>query len=251
MKNVWHTAWDSARGPIKRLAPQTRIVCGASAAAVCLIAPATHAAGIAIVTVILAMWTLLIQPPLRVARTTLLFALVLFLPYFLLTPLIVFESSATDWRTALLAPWAVFFHGTTIMTVSIFTVTTLSISALRQGLERLPCPDIINAVLIQIVHQTINIYYETRRIAQAISVRGGTNGYRTAFRIIFSLPGVWLPRMVDRAERVADAMALRGYCQRDISPSGSVSTSRKDTLAILVSLGCIGGAVAVRFWSAS
>ena len=250
MKNVWHTAWDSARGPMKRLAPQTRIVCGVSAAAVCLIAPATHAAGIAIAAVILSMWTLLTRPPLRVARTTLLLALVLFLPYFLLTPLIVFESAA-DWRAALAAPWAVFFHATTVMTVSAFTVTTLSMSALRQGLERLPTPDIINAVLIQIVHQTINLHYETRRMAQAIAVRGGTDGYRTAFRIIFSLPVVWLPRMVDRAERIADAMTLRGYCQRDISPSGSVATSLKDALAISVSLGCIGGAVAVRLWSAS
>ena len=251
MKNVWHTAWDSARGPIKRLAPQTRIVCGISAASVCIIAPATHATGIATAAGILTIWTLLIQPPLRVARTTLLLALVLFLPYFLLTPLILFESSATDWGAALAATWAVFFHGTTVMTVSVFTVTTLSISALRQGLERLPTPDIINAVLIQIVHQTINLYYETRRMAQAIAVRGGTNGYHTAFRIIVSLPGVWLPRMVDRAERVADAMALRGYCQRDISPSGSVATTLKDALAKIVSLGCIGGAVAVRLWGAS
>jgi len=65
---------------------------------------------------------------------------------------------------------------------------------------------------VQIVHQAASLFYETKRVASAMAVRGASGGGKAAWQVLWSLPRVWLPRIVDRADRVADAMELRGYC---------------------------------------
>ena len=248
MRDAWHDIWGSARGPIRRLSPQARILCGASVFTICLIAPVTARLGVFTVAVAVALWTLLTRPPAKVVCSIFVFGLVLFLPYFLLRPLIRSESTINDWMEALSVPWTLFFRGITAMLATVSTVTTLSASDLRQGLSRLPIPEVLSAILIQIIHQLANLIYETRRVAQAVAVRGGTTGYRTALKVVSSLPRVWLPRVMDRTVRVADAMELRGYCQKDISPMGAVRCSFKDMLAISVSLVCLSGIIALRLW---
>jgi energy-coupling factor transporter transmembrane protein EcfT len=193
-------------------------------------------------------WAALVRPPFRVVRSTLLLGLLLFVPYFLLVPLVRQQSAVDGWQDAFLVSWVVFFRGMTAMQASVMTAATLSASALRQGLSRLPIPRVFSAVLIQIVHQTTSLVYETRRVAAAIAVRGGTTGYRTAIRVLISIPRVWLPRVVHRAERVGAAMELRGYCQRDLARVGSVSASPIDSLAVGGALLVLGGAVALRIW---
>jgi len=248
VRNAWHDLWGSARGPVIRLAPQTRIVCGACVFATCMVAPVATWPGIAAVTSAVVLWEVLVRPPARVVRSTLLFGLALFLPYFLLAPLIRSEASADDWTRALLVPWVVFFRGMTAMQASVSTTTTLSASELRQGLSRLPVPGAVSAVLIQIVHQTACLLYETRRIAAAVAVRGGTAGHRTAIAVLASLPRVWLPRVIDRAERVGLAMELRGYCRREPAATGSVPAAAGDGLATGGALLVLAGAVALRLW---
>ena len=44
-----------------------------------------------------------------------------------------------------------------------------------------------------------------------MAARGATGGGRAARRVLVSLPSIWLPRVVLRAERVGDAMEVRGY----------------------------------------
>jgi energy-coupling factor transporter transmembrane protein EcfT len=246
MRDAWHDIWGSAHGPVKQLSPQARILCGASVFTICLIVPVTTRLGISIAAITVALWTLLTRPPAKVARSILVLGLVLFLPYFLLTPLIFSESAINDWTEALSVPWHLSFRGITAMLATVSTITTLSASDLRQGLSRLPVPEVLSAILIQIVHQTTNLIYETRRVAQAVAVRGGATGYRTALKVISSLPRVWLPRVMDRAVRVADAMELRGYCQRDISPMGAVGYTLMDMIAIGVSLVSLLGVIALR-----
>jgi energy-coupling factor transporter transmembrane protein EcfT len=251
MRDAWDTLSGSARGPAGRLSPQARILCGASVFTACLVAPASTAEGIAAVAAALTAWLFLTRPPARLILSTLTLGLVLFLPYFLLTPLIVSGGSRTDWTDALSVPWAVFFRGITSMTAAISTASTLSMSSLRRGLCCLPVPEIVSAVLLQIVHQTVNLVCETRRIAQAVAVRGGTRGYRTALRLVSSLPRVWLPRVVDRGERAADAMEVRGYRQHDITPRRTATWSPTDFSAIGVSVLCLGAVVALRLLGAS
>lgn len=248
MKTSWHDIWGSARGPVKALAPQARIIGGASVFAACMIAPATSWAGIVGITAAVFVWALLVRPPVRIVRSTLLFGLALFLPYFLLVPLIHDPATGQGWIDAVGVAWGVFFRGMTAMQASVYTATALSASALRQGLSRIPVPRVVSAVLIQIVHQTASLIYETRQIASAIAVRGGTKGYRTGIRVLASLPRVWLPRVVERAERVGTVMELRGYCERDLAAVRVFSTSWTDRLAILLALAIVVGAAALRIW---
>jgi energy-coupling factor transporter transmembrane protein EcfT len=246
MKTSWHDIWGSASGPVKTLAPQARILCGASAFATCMIAPATNWIGVTGILSTVVLWGVLVRPPVRIIGSTLLLGLILFLPYFFLVPLIHTESAGGGWLGAFGAPWTVFLRGMTAMQASVLTATALSASALRQGLNRLPVPRVISAVLIQIVHQATSLLYETQRVASAIAVRGGTTGYRTGLRLLTSLPRVWLPRVVDRAERVGAAMELRGYCERDLAEMGVVSTSWKDRLAVGLAIFVVAGAAALR-----
>lgn len=249
MKSSWHEIWGSAHGPAKRLSPQARIIGGASVFATCMIAPANRWEGVVTILVTVLAWAILVRPPARVIRSTLLLGLCLFLPYFLLVPLIHDPASAPSWSQALTGPWTVLFRGMTAMQASVHTATSLSASALHQGLSRLPVPKIFSSVLIQIVHQTANLIYETRQITSAIAVRGGTTGYRAGLCVLTSLPRVWLPRVVDRAERVGAAMELRGYCEYRPMSSQNLTSSRRDGLAIALALAVVAGATALRIWS--
>ncbi len=216
-----------------------------------MITPAASWYGAAYIAIVTILWVALVRPPGRVFRSSLLLGLGLFLPYFLLMPLVHEESAVGGWPRAFEVPWIVFFKGITAMQASICTASALSASALRQGLSDLPVPRIFSAVLIQIVHQTTNLISETRRVSSAISLRGGTRGYRTGILVLTSLPRVWLPRVVDRAERVGAAMELRGYCERDLEETGVATGSWRDRLAVGAALVIMAGATAFRFLGGS
>ncbi len=248
MKTAWHDIWGSARGPVRRLAPQTRIVCGVCAFTACLVAPASTVPGTGAIIVCGVLWVALCRPRLKIVGAAFAFGLVVLLPYFLLAPIIRYQEPSRGWSDALAGPWAVVLHGIATMQVTIATVTTLTASDLRRGLIRLPVPRIMTAVLLQIVQQTYTILYETRRIAAAIAVRGGSVGFRTGLRVVMSLPSVWLPRIIERAERVAAAMEVRGYCRRDLRAMGSVAASRIDAVAVGLSILGLAGVIALRLW---
>jgi energy-coupling factor transporter transmembrane protein EcfT len=256
MRRAWQEIWGSARGPARRLAPRTRILCGAGVFTTCLVAPATTWPGVAVITASVALWVALVRPPARVVRAALLLGLVLFLPYFLIVPLALVRSDAGGgWLAALCVAWTVFWRGMTAMQASITTATALSASALRQGLGRLPIPRVLSEVLVQIVHQAAGLVRETDGIASAVAVRGGTTGYRTAIRVLCSIPRVWLPRVVERAERVGAAMELRGYCEREPPErkqpgraEAPAASSPADGLALTAALLLLAGAIALRVW---
>lgn len=246
MRTTWHDIWGSARGPIRRLAPQSRILCGVGLFASCMIAPATTLLGSCVIVSITVAWGGLCRPPLKVVRSSVLLGLALFLPFFLLIPLIREQGAGPDWGRSLVVLWVVVLRGMAGMQVSILTVTSLTASELRQGLVRIPVPEVIAAVLLQIVHQASTLIYETRRVAAAIAVRSGSSGVRTAVRLLAALPGAWLPRIITRADRVAAAMEVRGYCQRDLRALDGVSLEMKDILALLVASSVLMAAIVLR-----
>ena len=134
------------------------------------------------------------------------------------------------------------------MLVSVATVSCLSAAELREALVRLPVPSLVSSILVQIVHQTGILLYETQRVAAAMGVRGAVSGGRVAWRVLFSLPQVWLPRVIDRAERVSAAMELRGYCD------GRVAAEHRQRFGV-GEFATLGGAIAalvvaigVRLW---
>ena len=248
MRTSLHDMLGCGRGPVARLAPQTRLMAGAVLFAACMVAPANTARGIIFIAVAAVCWVAACGPPWRVARSFAVLGLAVFLPYFLLVPLIVAGGSGqgAGWRLALAAPWNVFLHGMAGMLVSTSTAATLSASDLRRGMLSLPVPGIVSAILLQIIHQTSELVYETRRVAAAVAVRGASNGWRTSLRLLSSLPALWFPRLLVRADRVAAAMELRGYCETDLQAFGRSGMTRGDVATLAIVIGVLLLATAIR-----
>lgn len=249
MRTSWHEIWGSGRGPVARLAPQTRILAGAALFAACLMSPSLSVKGTVFVVASTAAWICASGMPGRALRSSVLLGLAMFLPYFLLVPLMVKGPSITDPGTslagALAVPWGIFLHGLAGLLITTSTIATLTASDLRGGLLALPFPRVFTAILVQIVHQTSVLLSETNRVAAAVAVRGGSGRLRTAVRMLSSLPRVWLPRILGRADRVAAAMEFRGFTevglgffgQRAIrAPDAAVIAAAGVMLAVAVTL---------------
>jgi energy-coupling factor transporter transmembrane protein EcfT len=65
--------------------------------------------------------------------------------------------------------------------------------------------------------------------------------------VLASLPRVWLPRLIDRAERVAAAMEIRGYVDVDLRLLGRERARVADFAASIAAL-AIAGLAAVLRW---
>jgi energy-coupling factor transporter transmembrane protein EcfT len=242
----WHTLPGSARGPIARLAPQTRLLCAAAVLGVCLMARVTTVRGAALVLGAVLLWLALCRPPAAAARGALVLGLVLLSPAFLLTPLL--RTDAGSWLAAAAAPWSIVGRGLAVMQVSVAAAATLSASDLRLGLVRLPVPEIARQILLQILQQTAALLGETRRVAAALAVRGGGLGPAARLRLLAALPAVWLPRVLFRAERVAAAMELRGLVEVELRALGVTRTSVADVLALATATLALAGAAALHLW---
>ena len=232
MKAGWHSIWGSGQGPIRRLAPQSRILCGVLMFSACMCIPVNNVPGVSTLMGCVGLWLMVTLPPDRLVRSTLMLGLILFLPYFLLTPIVLVQGGHSGWLEAGAIPWKIFIRGLAGMQVSVATISTLTAGELRQGVLRLPLPRVVCAILVQIVQQTSALLGETRRIGQSMTVRGGTGHLLGNWRVLLALPRVWLPRVVGRAERVADAMELRGYIEDDLALMGVVPWRAPDIVAV-------------------
>lgn len=195
--------------------PPSRLIAGLVLFFACMAVDAATCNGIIFSSMVVVSWWFVCRPPLTILRNSFLLGLILFLPYFLLVPWLINISSETitNWSAALQTPWLILFRGLCVMLIAITTCTSLSAGDLREALLKLPIPAIISVILIQIIHQSAVLFYETKRVAAAMAVRGATKGIRNACKMFVYLPQVWLPRVIMRAERIAAAMELRGYCQ--------------------------------------
>jgi energy-coupling factor transporter transmembrane protein EcfT len=248
MKTHWHDLWGCGRGPVIRLVPQTRILLGGAAFATCMIAPATTVAGGLLFAGTVAVWLIASRPPMKTVFGFALLGLLLFVPTFLLLPLLPFDgvSAANGWRHAFVVSADILMRGMSGVLISMATVASVTVSDLREGLTQLPLPGIVSAIVVQIVHQTASLFYETKRVASAMAVRGASGGGRAAWQVLWSLPRVWLPRIVDRADRVADAMELRGYCDGETRTLRSRRMRAADWAALALALAVLGLAVLIR-----
>ena len=252
MRRSLHELWGCGRGPVMRAAPQTRLVAGATAFAGCMVSTGATVSGSLCAGSIAVAWAVACRPPWTVLRATVLLGLALLLPYFLLLPLMPgAPAGATEgWRGALAVPWTILVRGLSSMVVSVATVATLTAGDLREALLRLPLPRLVSAILLQIIHQTSTLVYETRRVAAAMAVRGASSGGLAAWRVLFSFPQVWLPRIIDRAERVGAAMELRGYCDVPPPSFGKSVLGGADVAAISASTAALALAIWIRAWGA-
>ena len=215
-----------------------------------MVAPTAAVPGVALIVLSTVAWVAVCRIPWSVLRTMIALGLVMFLPFFVLVPLIRYgvDADAASWTVALGRISGVVLRGGAGTLVSMATISTMTISDFHEGLSRLPLPSMVTAILVQIVHQAATLLYETRRILQAVRVRGAAKGLRNGFRLLMSLPRVWLPRIIMRAERVAYAMELRDY-RGELLTLRSVPPRTADTLVLVLTAGLVGLAVAVRVWS--
>jgi energy-coupling factor transporter transmembrane protein EcfT len=174
----------------------------------------------------------------------------MFLPYFLLVPILLKRATAappgTAWAKALAPPWDILLHGLAGVLVTVATVSTLTGSDLRSGLLALPLPRIVTAILVQIIHQTSVLLAETKRVAAAIAVRGASGRGRAALRALTSLPRVWFPRIMDRADRLGAAMEFRGYAEADLRIFGQRAAGAADAGVIALAAAVLALAAALR-----
>lgn len=247
MRVALHDLWGCGHGPVSRLAPQTRIGAGMAVFGACIIAPATTRAGVALIVSLVALWAGACRTPLRVVGTALLVGCAVLLPYVLLMTILPADAASGVAQGSWSAAFGVFAHGLSTMLVSVTTVSALSASDLREGLLRLPVPRLVAAIVLQIVHQSAALGYETRRIASAMAVRGASGGGTAAWRVLSSLPQVWLPRVLMRSERVAAAMEVRGYCEQDLPSFGSAPLRGGDAVVLALAVVALAGAAAVRW----
>jgi cobalt/nickel transport system permease protein len=212
-----------------------------------MVAPASTKAGATLIAVEVLLWLVACQPPWRVIRSTTVLGLSLFLPYFLLLPCMGNGLDPRHWSTELSVVAGLFVRGMAGIFISVAAVSTLTASDLREGLARLPIPGVVSAILLQIIQQSAALGYETRRVAAAMSIRGASGGGRAAWRVLSCLPQVWLPRVIVRAERVAAAMEVRGYCEPDIAATDHTASGWADRLALVLLLAAIALALFLRY----
>jgi energy-coupling factor transporter transmembrane protein EcfT len=240
LKTHFHRLWGCATGPVKGLSPATRLSCGSAVFLAALTAPADSFAGVGIMVASVISWTAVCRPPWRVLWGSLALGAVLFLPYFLLTPFIRNGGAAV--------PAGILIRGLCGLLISASTVTSLDLSELREGVLHLPLPSMVKDILLQIVQQTGTLMYETERMSSAMAVRGATGRGVAAWRLLSNLPQVWLPRIVLRAERLADAMELRGYGDSTVAGVKTGRVKIADACSMVFAGVLLLGAIAARWW---
>lgn len=243
--------WGSGRGVISRCAPEVRLGAGVLVAAACLVVPPDTPLGAISLALSVLGWMLLCGAPARVLRPALVAGLIMLVPFFALTPWVHAGGVEPWWSSpdalcrALAVPWSILAKGLSTMLVSVATVTTLRVSDWHEGLSRLPLPRVLVALLAQIVHQAALLVGETRRMAAAMAVRGATGRVRGAIRLLAALPRVWLPRILERAERTAASMEVRGL-GLELPRFRLIQRSWRDAVAVLTASVWLCGAIALR-----
>ncbi len=250
MRVAWHGVWGSAHGAVRRFAPPTRLVLATLVFAACLLTPAQRPAGALWLAALVPAWLFDCRPPARIWGGALAFGLVLFVPYLLLGPLLVAEGAAVGdapaWRDALATAAGVAARGLAGLLVCVGAAASFAPGEGSEALARLPVPRLLSAILVQIAHQSATLRVETGRVASAMAVRGATRGWRTGWRVVTSLPGVWLPRVVRRAERVAAAMELRGYDVESFRLHPGRPARGADVAAVLLACALVGVSIGLR-----
>ena len=255
MRAFWHDLWGCGRGPAARLAPQTRLLAGAAALAAAMLAPPVDLRGMLVIAGASGSWLAACRPPLRVVRRVMALGTAVLLPYGVLLALAWALApgaggAPTSWRQALTVAWSVLARGLAAVLVSLATAASLSGSDLRDGLARLPVPRVASSILLQMLHQSATLAQETRKIVSALELRGASSRATAAWRLLASLPRVWLPRVMGRAERVAAAMELRGICEHEAQPLRAVRMGLFDAAVLASAAGVLALAVATRLGSA-
>lgn len=209
--------WGTGSGPLNCFAPQVRLLCGIGFFVACLIPPPDRLTSFLFVAVTIMAWLTAARPPARTFGRLAVFGLIFFTPFFLLTPWVYTASRSlpllqrfTDWE-AVSVPFRIFSKGFASLLIFSATASSLTLSEFYQALASLPLPSSVVLLVSQIVQQTELLHGESVRVSRAMAVRGATSGLRTGLLMLRHAPSAWLHRIIARADRVSQAMELRGY----------------------------------------
>lgn len=147
---------------------------------------------VGVVLVLLALWLRFTRFSGRALGRTLLAGVILFAPLVLYGWL-----TGTPWRAA-----AIGGRGVVCLLTSVSTCAAIGAHEARAAVAWLPAP--VARLIVQLVLQSGVLAREARSITNALRLRGGT------LRVLFAFPTVWLTRLLLKAERVSDAMEVRG-----------------------------------------
>ena len=209
--------WGTATGPLHRQPPEVVLGCTALVFAALAIAPVATLPGLIFAMILLGLWVASAVPPGRQVLMVLAAGIVLFGPVFLLSPVIAAENLpqktllALPTPQSLLVTFNVFFKGIAGVLITTTAVASMTESGLYNAIHRMPLPHTLRAITAVIVVQTGALVRETHSIIRALTLRGATGGWRASWLAATSLPQVWLPRVIRRAERNAMAMEIRGF----------------------------------------
>jgi energy-coupling factor transporter transmembrane protein EcfT len=250
--------FGSGEGILRRAAPAVRLMAGMLLLGAVLAAPAPHALGAALMVLVAAVALAASGLRLRYAARALALGLLLYAPLATLLaaptllPLLT-EALATRNEPGaggqLLAALAsdpavrhvglIVLRGTCALLVMISAISTIAPRDVHAALGALPLPRLMRLIMLQVVQQTGMLLEETRRVRDAVAVRGGGAGGAGA--LLAALPAAWLPRVAGRAERVAMAMDARGYAS---APLPAIATPSRWSAFDAVAIGA-GGATVV------
>jgi hypothetical protein len=207
-----------------RISPVSRLLASIILLAACLLSTTDSTVGLAVSGAAVIVCLIIHRPRVAVLVKTALAGLIIYAPLMILTPL-------AHWIKSI---------GTLLIGVT--TYTAMGPMAFHVGVRALMMPNLIRLLILQILHQAGELRRETLRIMRSIAVRGGTSGVRVGARLAMSLPQVWLPRLLFKADRVAAGMDLRGYTTAPHNlPAGPWSVP--DGLVVVASVIVLGVAV--------
>ena len=243
---AFREAFDGGSGAARRLAPTARLICGALVFASCATAPLDSPAGGTLFAVAWLTWLIGCAMPPRRLALTLVIAVCLFAPLLLLAPVARWYGSDATWTEALQAPLLLAARGVAGLTVCAGVLSLLSLAEFSGAVAALPLPRPVTGLLVQIVHQAALLTDESRRMADALRVRGASSARLTLrLCVAAALPAGWLARLATRAARVGDAMEVRGFDGR-VSTAPAMPFSCSDKIALAGSALLAAGALVLR-----
>jgi energy-coupling factor transporter transmembrane protein EcfT len=241
MENLF-AFWGCGNGPLKSLHAHIRIISGILLGSGCLLIPLQSIAGIAFITIATTCWCVLAAMPKKMFFRCAIASLILFFPFFLLTPwMTVGSSTITPMIDRFAQAGAIALRSACVLFIAASTIATLAIQDVYRGLASIPIPRTFAVLIVQLINQTMLLVEETFRIISVLRLRGAS-GMR-GIRVMISFPIVWMVRMLFRAERTAAAMTVRGYGIEAVTAGESIKLTIADVLTIL----CASAVLVVSF----
>ena len=246
--------WGHGRGPARRLAPVALLLCWLALLGTCVLARPSLPVELGLIAGACTAWLLACGPSRRVLVRALLLGLILFLPFFLLLPWTGQAAGQTELGPLMLrddawvAPLHVLVRGLACLLLGLGLVSTLDEAGFQEALSRLPLPRSLLVMIHQVFRSLEPLLTESVGMGRAVAVRSGRTGWRAGIRLARALPVVWLPRVLERADRVTRAMQVRGYCG-ELLESRSRSWGVAAALALTLSLVFLALVVVLRWQS--